>query len=124
MNIMPAKILDGADEIIFSNSFNVYDNSLKVENILGINITFLFDEEGAPNSEKDIDISGTGTDAMITFSTKLRNTLGSGTTGKIEIAELDIAEVRHKLFFSLYASKVGDNSSGLNLNITFYTRKI
>ncbi len=124
MKIQPTKILDGDDAIIFSNSFNLYNNSLKIENILGINITFSFDEEGTENREKDIDISGDGNNAIITFSSKIRNTLGSGTTGKIEIAEMDIEQSRHKLLFSLYASKIGDKSSALNLSIAFYIRKV
>lgn len=124
VNTQSFKLLDGDDEIIFSNSFNIYSSSLKIEGVAGLNITFTFDEEGSDDREKDIDISGDGNNAIIIFSSKIRNTLGSGTTGKIEIAEMDIEQSKHKLLFSLYASKIGDKSSALNLSIAFYIRKI
>lgn len=124
LNMNTIKVLDGDDEIIFSGSFNIYDNSLKIDGISGLNIIFNFDEEGSGEKEKDIDILGEGSNATVTFSSKIRNTLGSGTTGKIELAEINKDSIRQKLFFSLYSSRIGDKSSGLNINITFYLRKI
>lgn len=124
LNINTIKTFDGDDEIIFSGSFNVYDNTLKIEGISGLNITFNFDEESSEKREKDIDILGEGSNATITFSSKIRNTLGSGTTGKIELAEINKDSIKQKLFFALYSSRIGDKSSGLNINITFYLRKI
>lgn len=121
---MATKIFDGDDEIIFSQSFNIYDNSIKIEGLMGLNITFNFDEETSEKREKDIDILGEGSNATVSFSSKIRNTLGSGTTGKIELAEIDKDSIRNKIFFSLYSSKIGDKSSGLNIQITFYLRKI
>lgn len=119
-----SKISDGDDEIIFSETFNVYDNSLRIEGLAGLNITFNFDEESSEKREKDIDILGNGNDAIVSFSSKIRNTLGSGTTGKIELAEINKDSEKQKLLFSLYSSRIGDKSSGLNINITFYLRKI
>ena len=120
----PLKVRDGDDEIVFSGSYNIYDNSLRIDGISGLNITFNFDEEGSEQKEKDIDILGEGNNATITFSSKIRNTLGSGTSGKIELAEINKDSVKQKLFFALYSSRIGDKSSGLNINVTFYLRKI
>lgn len=118
------KISDGDDEIIFSETFNVYDNSLKIEGLSGLDITFNFDEEGSEQREKDIDVLGEGNNATVSFSSKIRNTLGSGTTGKTELAEIVNESEKVKILFSLYVSKIGDKTSGLNVNITFYIRKI
>ncbi len=119
------KSFDGDDEIIFSGSFNIYDNSLKFEGIVaGLSIFFKFNEEVSEKIEKDIDILGENNNATVTFSSKIRNTLGSGTTGKIELAEINKDSTKQKLFFSLYSSRIGDKSSGLNINVTFYLRKI
>ena len=124
LNINTIKVLDGDDEIIFSGSFNVYDNLLKIEGIMGLNVTFNFDEESSEKREKDIDILGEGSNAIVSFSSKIRNTLGSGTTGKTELAEIANETGKLKLLFSTYVSKIGDKSSGLNVDVTFYLRKI
>lgn len=124
LDIEKIKVSDGDDEIIFSEAFNVYDNSLKIEGINGLNITFNFDEEGSEKREKDIDISGEGINATVTFSSKIRNTLGSGTTGKIELAEMANGSEKAKLLFSVYVSTIGDKTPALNISITFYLRKI
>jgi hypothetical protein len=118
------KIYDGDDEIVFSNVLNVYDNSLKIKNIKGIDITFSFDEESSEKREKDIDIHGEGNAATVSFSSKIRNTLGSGTTSKTQLAEITIGSEKFKLLFSIYVSKMGEKSSGLNASITLYLRKI
>lgn len=124
IDLNTVKVFDGDDEIVFSDSFNVYDNSIKINGIIGLNIIFNFDEEGSEKREKDIDILGEGSNATVTFSSKIRNTLGSGTTAKIELAEINKDSKIQKLFFSLYASRIGDKSSGLNVSVTFYLRKI
>ncbi|MBP6926185.1 MAG: hypothetical protein KBB70_00620 [Candidatus Pacebacteria bacterium] len=118
------KVYDGDDEVLFSDSFNIYDNSIKIIGIMGLTVIFNFDEEGSEKREKDIDILGEGNNATVTFSSKIRNTLGSGTTAKVELAEIDKDSIKQKLFFSLYSSRIGDKSSGLSVNLTFYLRKI
>jgi hypothetical protein len=122
---LPTKISDGDDEIIFSEAFNLYSNSLKIEGLLkDLNVTFNFEEDGSEKRKKDIDISGDFNNAVISFSSKIRNALGSGTTGKIELAEINKDGIKQKLLFSLYSSSIGDKSSGLNVSITFYLRKV
>ena len=120
----PTKINDGDDEIIYANSFITYEDTLKMEGIYGINIIFTFDEDNSVVREKDIDIVGEGNLAKVSFSSKIRNTLGSGTSGKVELAEITDNSVKKKLLFSLYSSKIGDKTDGLNVSITFYLRKI
>ncbi len=43
INTNTIKVIDGDDEIVFSESFNVYNNSLIIEGVSGLNITFNFD---------------------------------------------------------------------------------
>lgn len=115
------KRFDGTDEIIFSGIFNVYENKLIINNILGFNFTFDFETTEPKEGQKDIDIKGENKNVTLIFSRKFRNTLGSGTTKKMPLVKFDNNKL---LLFSIYGSTVGSDSSALNVALTFYLRWI
>lgn len=117
------KKFDGGDEIIYAGVFNVYENVLRINNLYqGYNFKFVF-EENLPSlpspTQKDVSAIGEGKDVTVTFSAKLRNTLGSGTSTKLPVVNLDDGKI---LLFSVYCSKVGDNTTALNVSVNFYLR--
>lgn len=114
------KMFDGTDEIIFSQTFNVYDNKLILQNILGFNLTFEFESVEPKEGQKDIEIKGGDKAARLIFSKKFRNTLGSGTINKMQIIKFNDGRL---LLFSIYGSEVGGNVNALNITISFYLRK-
>lgn len=113
------KRFDGTDEIISSGVFNVYENKLIINNILGFNFTFDFETTEPKESQKDIDIKGENKNVTLIFSKKFRNTLGSGTTKKMPLVKFDNNKL---LLFSIYGSTVGNDGGALNVTITFYLR--
>lgn len=117
------KKFDGNDEIVFSDVFNVYENALLIKDLYGFNFKFVFEQTlPTPPSvtpQKDISISGEGKDVTIVFNAKLRNTLGSGTSTKMPILTFKDGKT---LLFSIYSSKVGDNTEALNVTVNFYLR--
>lgn len=124
MDNLQVKKYDGNDEIVFSDSFNIYENTLSIKDLLGFNFKFVF-EDTLPtlppaNPQKDVSIEGAGKDVTITFSAKLRNTLGSGTSTKIPIVTFTDGK---NLLFSVYSSKIGDGTSALSVTVTFYLRQ-
>lgn len=116
------KLYDGDDEIVLSSVFNVYENVLNIESLYGFNFRFIFEENSSnePNiKSKDVSIISDDKNVTITFSDKIRNTLGSGTSNKIPVVEFENGK---KLFFTLYSSVIGDNTPALNVTVTFYLR--
>lgn len=124
-NLINIKRFDGNDEIVFSEVFNLYENTLSIKDLYGFNFTFVFEDNlpALPSAlpQKDVAINGQGKDVTITFSAKLRNTLGSGTSTKIPIVTFKDGK---SLLFSVYSSKVGDNTSALNVSVSFYLRTL
>jgi len=113
-------VFDGTDEIIFSSTYNVYENKLVVKSILGYDFIFEFENTEPKSGQKDINTEGSGKSVTLTFSKKFRNTLGSGTVNKIQLVKFKDGRL---LLFSIYGSTIGDNSNTLNITINFYLRK-
>lgn len=110
---------DGEDEIIYSNSFNIYENKLIIKDFLGFTINFIFAKEEPKEGQRDMEFSGNGKIATVKFSKKIRNTLGSGNTSKFPLVKF---EDGRKLFFTLYGSGIGNESDALNVTVTFYLK--
>lgn len=115
------KIFDGTDEIIFSETVNIYDNKLILKNILGFTLNFEFEKGDPKERQKDIEIKGEDKEANLIFSKKFRNTLGSGTVNKMQLVKFDDGKI---LLFSIYGSVIGSQNDALNVTISFYLRKI
>src|SRR3989339_1720572 len=79
------KGFDGSDEIIYSESFNIYEGKLIIPDFLGKKFTFVFEKTEPTQDQKDINITWSTNEASVTLSKKFRNSLGAGTTNKINI---------------------------------------
>src|SRR3989344_6172011 len=102
---------DGTDEIIYSESFIVYEGRLRI-NFLKKKFVFIFEKTESTQDQKDIDIKWLGEEASVIFSKKFRNSLGSGTTNKVPI--LKTGENK-SILFSIFGQQFGDD--GLYITI-------
>lgn len=116
---MDKKIYDGSDEIIFSGVFNVYENNLLIKDIVGYDFNFLFEKKADVVSDKDINITEKDKKISIIFSSKIRNSLGSGTTNKIPVITFNNGKM---LLCSIYSSAIGDGTDALSVVINFYLK--
>lgn len=117
------KQYDGDDEIVFSGIFNIYDNKITIENILGYKFVFTFDEQlNNEQPPKDIAVAPLEGEigALVKLSAKIRNSsIGSGTTNKNEIVNF---EDGRKLLWSMFVQTIGNDKHALNVSLTFYLR--
>lgn len=107
---------DGTDEIIYSESFIVYEGKLII-NFLDKKFVFIFENTEPSQGQKDIDIKWLGDEASVIFSKKFKNSLGSGTVNKVPI--LKNSENKF-ILFSIFGQQFGDG--GLHIVINFYIR--
>ena len=115
------EFFDGDDQIIFSNTFNIYQDMLVINNIRGFKFTFIFEKSEIQDGQKDIEIlNANKNEAIIKFSRKIRSSLGAGNVDKFPIIKFNDET---KLLFSVYGAGIGDASNGLNVTVTFYIRK-
>jgi hypothetical protein len=111
---------DGDDEIIFSQSYNLYENKLTIENIFDVKLFIFFETKDPEEGQVDIDVVADNVEKVskITLSNKFRNTLGSMTTEKLHIMDMDDPKV--SILFSIYGQRVGD--VGLVVTVNLYKR--
>jgi hypothetical protein len=109
------KIFDGDDEIIFSESFNIYEEQLKINNFLGFNFAFVFEKEFSDN-KKDILVDIKDKNIKIVLSKKFRNSIGSMSSEKIAFLQKD----KEKILFSIFGQQIGKET--LHITINFYRR--
>jgi|GEM_PF-2527711 len=112
---------DGDDEIIYSHSFNIYENKLIIPDFLGFKFTFIFQKNEPEQNQKDVTTdNGKDKEIIVTLSSKFRNNLGSMTTSKIPI--LGAHDNKGQVLFSIFGQSIGEE--GLHIVINFYARKI
>lgn len=112
---------DGKDEVVYSESFNVYENELHIKNVLNFNFKFIFEITDPKEGQNDILIQNKDNNVTIILSKKIRNTLGGGTTKKSPIIKFDDGKI---LLYSLYAQTFGDNTEAVNVTVTFYLKTL
>lgn len=117
MENIPTIGFDGNDEIIFSQSFNVYENRLLVK-FLGKSFKFIFENSEPKGNQKDVNVAWEDDNAVITLSKRFRNTLGSATTQKLAVLRTDD---QRKVLMSIFGQQVGTGEL-LNVTISFYLR--
>lgn len=110
---------DGADEIIYSNSFNIYEGHLRIKALEEFDFDFIFEndepKEGAPDiafkqkEDKIIEVS---------FTKKIRNKLGANTTNKLPLVTFPDGR---KILATVFCHAIGSNNS-LHVTVTFYRR--
>jgi len=112
---------DGTDEIIYSKSFNVYENRLEIRGIPGFpdrNFNFVFQTSEPEAGQNDIDVIWENQQANITISRRFRNTLGSGTIRKLVIMRTDN---NGEILLSIFGQQVGEENM-LSVTVNFYRR--
>lgn len=112
------QIFDGDYEILYSESFNVYENKLIIKNFLDKEFVYIFETEDRIEDHQDINVKWEDKIAIITLSKKFRNALGSGTLSKLKI--LKNQENQKDIYMSVYGSSFSDKN--LNVVINFYTK--
>lgn len=117
--LLPTIALDGNDKIVYSETFNVYENRLTIPDILGFKVNFVFEKTDPTPAQNDITVSTVNSkEVLITLSNKFRNALGAGTTSKLGL--LNTSEGKQVLF-SIFGQQVG-NSDCLHVTVNFYLR--
>lgn len=108
---------DGTDEIIYSESFNLYEDELVID-FLDRKFKFIFENSEPAVGQSDLSLNWINNEAIVTISKKFRNNIGSATTGKIEILKTSDAK---KILFSIFGQQVG-NIKLLHVTVNFYQR--
>lgn len=112
---------DGKDWIIFSQTYNLYENELIIERLFGVTFKFIFEKEEPNKTEPDIRIKGdrTNKEIRVLVSKKFRNSLGSSSSNKLPVSKTGDGS---EILLSIYGTGV-TNSNFLNITINFYLRK-
>ena len=112
----PGKVFDGTDQVIYSNSFNIYNNELTIEQ-LGFRFIFVFESISPKSGQKDIIVKpDAGKEVHITFSNKFRNSLGAATTEKLNILQTGDGK---NISMTVFGQQVGSTSC-LHITVTLY----
>lgn len=113
------KVFDGNDEIIYSNSFNVYESCLKIKEIEGFDFEFIFEKEERKEALSDVKAEKKGEKCIeVVFSKKIRGKLGVNTATKMPILMTDDLK---QILMSVFCQSVGTNDS-LHVTVSFYKR--
>lgn len=112
----PLILYDNNHKIIYSGTFNVYENKLTIERIAGFKILFNFPPQ-ENTKESEVKISGNNTKKELTITVpNFHRTLGVGTTNKIPILLQD----NGRILFSIYGQSLGKDTDLLRVTLTFY----
>ncbi len=114
------KEYDGLNEILYSKSFNIYDEKLTISNLLGNTFIFIFEKDEPKENQKDVVVvwEESPRQAVITVSKKARTTLTSGLTEKINILSADDGKI---ISFSFSGYQFGES---LHTTINFYSNSV
>ena len=118
MDTKPIKSLgfDGDDQIIFSNSFNIYKNKLTITPFEGQNFIFVFQKTEPAEGQKDITFTAGGVNELVvTLSKKFRNSLGSISSEKLTVLNTDNGQV----LFSIFGQELGENNLHITVSVYF-----
>lgn len=114
---MEIKAFDGQAEIIYSNTFNIYENILRVKPIDDFEIIFTFLED-LSKKESSISLNGDNTNKKLTINLiNFNNVLGIGTTRKLTILRTDDNK---DIYFSIHAKSLNETTSFKQVSVTFY----
>lgn len=117
-NDIPILALDGNDKIIFSETYNIYENELTIPEFLGYKIRIVFEKTEPEEGQTDVSVRPDGTKGiLVTFSKKFRNSLGANTSSKLSVLKTK----NDQILLSVYGKEIGDNGS-LNVTVNFYLK--
>jgi hypothetical protein len=116
------KVYDGDYEVIFSGSYNLYDNLLSIGRLYDYTFEFFFDPDIHSKEPGSLEVV-VNEDTNITKVTlkKFRNQLGAYTTVKHKILEFGDGSGRN-LYVSIYGKSVDPTANFLHLSINFYLK--
>jgi hypothetical protein len=114
------KVFDGEEEIIFSETFNVYNDELIIKNFLGFSIKFIFEKDEPKKNQKDVVATPNNEtkEIEIILSKKVRSPLGVGTIDRFSFLENVDGS---KILASIYVKEI--NKNALNIIINLYLKK-
>lgn len=114
-------IKDGDYEIIFSETFNLYEKKITLSEIAGftIEIHFKIDNENANPHFEIKSGDGLGAKKVHMNFFNFASPLGSCTTNIIPLIQLSDSR---QLYFSVHAKSVGEPSTFIQASITFYLK--
>lgn len=109
---------DGTNtRIVFSNTFNVYEDRLIIRPIYGFTLVFVF-EIDPTNPDSRLKSTGNSTNKSITITlTNFSNSLGTGTTTKLPIITTNQGK---QVYYSVYVSSLGGNSTLKQVTVTLF----
>jgi hypothetical protein len=114
------RAFDGEYEIIFSETFNLYENKLIISGILGFTFDLIFIKDEV-NSKPHFESKSNDIKKHITVSFfNFNNPLGVGTTQKNPI--LEIKDEGKKIYMSIFVRSISPESSFLQVGVTFYKK--
>ena len=120
MMLPPNSAYDGSDEIVFSNTYNLFEKDLTLV-LYAFTFKFIFETTEPIFGQKDISVVPDGQNsARIVFSSKVRSSLGGGSNEKLQLVKFNDGRT---LLFTAFAHTYGGNNERLNVTITFYARR-
>ena len=110
------KIFDDITEIIYTGTFNIYNNKLIIDGLLDKKFIFIFEKKEPEIDQKDIVSTWVeeNSECHIVVSKKFRNSTGAGTTNKIKIIKTAEGD---DYSFSLFGHQWGEESLSITLAI-------
>lgn len=115
-------IFDWSDEILFSNTFNVYNNELKLEKIWWFDLIFNFTKDWNENEWQIKVQSDSEKKEIRILLTNFWTTLGTWTTNKMSIMTIGSWMDKKEIFFSLFGSSLNEINTFLQVTLTIYAR--
>jgi hypothetical protein len=111
---------DGDYQIIFSDTFNLFENRLVLVNIVGYTFEFLFDQGSFDQANSSISSAADDKNKKVTINIKnFRNQLGAANLNKIAI--LSLGDGRN-IYLSIFGKSLQAESNLLQVTINFYLK--
>lgn len=111
---------DGDYQIIFSDTFNLYENRLILTDIVGYTFEVIFDKEDFNLTTTGISSQADEVNKKVIITVKnFRNQLGAGSTNKLPIINLQDGR---KVFFAVYGKSLSKEIDFLHITVNFYLK--
>lgn len=112
----PVTVKDGAKTIIYSETFNLYEDTLTLEKIAGFTFEFKFIDDQTKPSQFEISPDNTSKTIKVLL-TNWRNTFGVGTPKPVAVINMKDGS---QVLFSFMAKALGQDSKFIHFTVSFY----
>ena len=116
------QIYDGDYEIVFSNTFNLYEDKLSVKPIRWYEVEFIFLKDSNQNGSLVNFESDSNSNKIKVLLTNFNNSLGTWTTKKISLMTFWEWNDKKEIFFSLFGSSLNESTTFLQVTLTLYVK--